>query len=83
LGRVFGFLAGHRRELFPDEMFRDSFPSGRGRLGVPADVVAAVITLQAVHGLSDSETMDAVTFDLRWKNACGWRSPMLGFMPRR
>ena len=33
--------------------------------------MAAVITLQALHGLSDSETVDAVTFDLRWKAACG------------
>ena len=33
--------------------------------------MAAVITLQALHGLSDSETVDAVTFDLRWKVACG------------
>jgi len=70
-GSVFGFLASHRRELFPDEMFGDLFPTGRGRPSVPADVMAAVITLQALHGLSDSETVDAVTFDLRWKTACG------------
>jgi hypothetical protein len=70
-GSVFGFLAAHRRELFPDEMFRDLFPTGRGRPSVPADVMAAVITLQALHGLSDSETVDAVAFDLRWKTACG------------
>jgi hypothetical protein len=70
-GSVFGFLAAHRRELFPDEMFADLFPTGRGRPSVPADVMAAVITLQALHGLSDSETVDAVTFDLRWKSACG------------
>ena len=70
-GSVFGFLAAHRRELFPDEMFTDLFPTGRGRPRVPADVMAAVITLQALHGLSDTETVDAVTFDLRWKTACG------------
>jgi hypothetical protein len=70
-GSVFGFLAEHRRELFPDEMFGDLFPTGRGRPSVPADVMASVITLQALHGLSDSETVDAVTFDLRWKAACG------------
>jgi IS5 family transposase len=68
---VFAFLAAHRGELFPDEMFADLFPSGRGRPSVPADVMAAVITLQALQGLSDSETVDAVTFDLRWKAACG------------
>jgi hypothetical protein len=70
-GSVFGFLAEHRHELFPDEMFADLFPTGRGRPSVPADVMASVITLQALHGLSDSETVDAVTFDLRWKTACG------------
>jgi Transposase domain (DUF772) len=70
-GSVFGFLAAHRRELFPDEMFADLFPSGRGRPSVPADVMAVVITLQALHGLSDGETVDAVTFDPRWKTACG------------
>jgi hypothetical protein len=69
---VFAFLATHRGELFPDEMFADLFPSGRGRPSVPADVMAAVITLQALQGLSDSETVDAVTFDLRWKAACGF-----------
>jgi hypothetical protein len=70
-GSVFAFLAGRRQELFPDEMFADLFPTGRGRPSVPADVMASVITLQALHGLSDSETVDAVTFDLRWKTACG------------
>jgi len=25
-----------------------------------------------LHGLSDSETVDAVTYDLRWKAACGF-----------
>jgi IS5 family transposase len=68
---VFGFLAAHRRELFPEEMFADLFPSRRGRPSVPAEVMASVITLQALHGLSDNETVDAVTYDLRWKAACG------------
>ncbi len=68
---VFAFLAAHRAELFADEMFVDLFPSGRGQPSVPADVMASVITLQALYGLSDSETVDAVTFDLRWKTACG------------
>jgi Transposase DDE domain/Transposase domain (DUF772) len=68
---VFAFLAAHRVELFPEEMFADLFPSRRGRPSVPAEVMASVITLQALHGLSDNETVDAVTFDLRWKAACG------------
>jgi hypothetical protein len=80
-GSVFAFLAGHRQELFPDEMFADLFPSGRGRPSVPADVMATVIMLQALHGLSDSETVDAVTFDLRWKAAVGWPVGAAAFHP--
>ena len=71
-GSVFAFLAEHRKRLFPDEMFADLFPSGRGRPSVPADVIAAVLVLQTLHGLSDAETTDALTFDLRWKAAVGW-----------
>jgi IS5 family transposase len=70
-GSVFAFLAAHRRELFPDALFADLFRSGRGRPSVPADVVATVIVLQSLHGLSDREAAEAVTFDLRWKAAAG------------
>ncbi len=71
-GSVFAFLAEHRKVLFPDAMFTDLFPSTRGRPSVPADVMASVIVLQTLHGMSDSETTDAITFDLRWKAAVGW-----------
>src|SRR3954447_26076226 len=64
-GGVFTFLAAHRGELFPDAMFADLFPSGRGLPSVPAPVVATVLVLQALHGLSDREAAEAVTFDLR------------------
>src|SRR4051794_9184292 len=80
-GGVFAFLAGHRRELFPDELFADLFPSRRGRPSIPADVVASVIVLQTLHGLSDSEAVEAVTFDLRWKAACGLAVTAPGFHP--
>ena len=45
---VAGFLAEHRRRLFPDEMFEDLFPTRRGRPSVPADVVATVMLLQSL-----------------------------------
>jgi hypothetical protein len=70
-GGVYAFLAEHRVRLFPVSMFEDLFPSGRGRPSVPADVVAAAIVLQTLNGLSDRETAEAVTFDLRWKAALG------------
>src|SRR4051812_49757219 len=68
---MFAFLAAHRQELFPDDMFADLFPSRRGRPSIPADVVASVIVLQTLHGLSDSEAVEAVTFGLRGEAACG------------
>lgn len=80
-GSVFAFLAEHRGRLFPEAMFADLFPSGRGRPSLPGEVMATVITLQALHGLSDSETVEAVTFDLRWKAACGLAVTAGGFHP--
>src|SRR5512144_1178396 len=80
-GGVFAFLAGHRRELFPDSLFTDLFTVGRGRPSVPADVVATVIVLQALHGLSDREAAEAVTFDLRWKAAAGLALEAASFHP--
>jgi hypothetical protein len=46
---------------------------------VPADVVAAVLVLQALEGRSDREATEALTFDLRWKAACGWPVAVAGF----
>ena len=72
VGSVFRFLAEHRHRLFPDELFADLFPSGRGRPSIPGEVIASVIVLQSLHGLSDREAVEALTFDLRWKAACGY-----------
>jgi hypothetical protein len=81
VGGVFAFLAAHRRRLFPDEMFADLFPNRRGRPSIPADVIASVIVLQTLHGLSDTEAVEAVTFDLRWKAACGLAVSAPAFHP--
>jgi len=70
-GSVEAFLADHRRELFPDELFEDLFPSGRGRPSIPADVVASVMVLQALEGLSDREAARALRDRISWKVACG------------
>lgn len=70
-GSVFGLLAEHRRVLFPEAMFADLFPSGRGRPSVPVDIAASILVLQSLHGLSDREAMAALRTDLRWKVACG------------
>src|SRR3954454_1893065 len=80
-GSMYAFLAEHRRELFPDAAFADLFPSPLGRPSVPADVVASVLVLQALAGLSDRDAVEALSYDLRWKVACGWPVAKPGFHP--
>jgi hypothetical protein len=70
-GTVYSFLAAHRLKLFPEESFQDLFPSGRGRPSTPGPVVATMLLLQAMEGLSDREACERAGFDLRWKAACG------------
>lgn len=70
-GSVYAFLADHRAELFPDEMFSDLFRSGRGRPSIPADVMASAMILKELEGLSDREAADALRCDIRWKVATG------------
>ena len=80
-GSVFALLAEHRDRLFQVELFADLFPSGRGRPSIPGEVIASVIVLQALYGHSDREAVDALTFDLRWKAACGYAIDAKGFDP--
>jgi transposase len=80
-GSVFAFLAEHRAEVFPDVLFADLFGSSTGRPSVPAEVMASVLVLQALHDTSDRETVEAVRCDLRWKVACGLPLDDEGFHP--
>jgi IS5 family transposase len=70
-GSVYAFLVEHRRRLFPDELFADLFPSGRGRPSVPADVIASAFVLKELEGLSDRQAAAALSRDIAWKAACG------------
>jgi hypothetical protein len=56
--------------LFGDELFADLFAE-RGRRSVPPRIVATVMVLQRLQGLSDREAVEAFSFDARWKYACG------------
>ena len=80
-GSVFAFLAEHRRELFPDSFTADLFPSRTGRPSLPADLVGPVLVLRELSDLSDTQTADALKFDLRWKVACGRSLLQLSFDP--
>ncbi|MCL1597848.1 MAG: transposase, partial [Actinomycetia bacterium] len=70
-GSVYAFLADHRTDVFPDDMFGDLFPSSRGRPSTPAGVMASAMILKELEGLSDRQAADALRCDIRWKVACG------------
>ena len=67
---VYALLNRERDRLFPDEMFADLF-SDRGGRSVPPCVVATVMVLQRLEGLSDREAVDRYAFDARWRYAAG------------
>jgi IS5 family transposase len=60
-------------------LFADLFPSGRGRPSNPADVVASVMVLQALEGLSDREAERALRDRISWKVATGLAITAVGF----
>jgi IS5 family transposase len=78
---VHAFLAEHRTRLFPNEMFEDLFPSERGRPSVPADVIATVMVLQSLEGLSDRDACRALQTDIAWKVAAGLALDAEAFHP--
>jgi Transposase domain (DUF772) len=67
---IHGFLYRERDRLFPDELFTDLF-AAIGRRSVPPSVVATVMVLQRLEGLSDRKAVDRFTFDARWRYAAG------------
>lgn len=67
---IHGVLHRECFDLFPDEMFADLF-TDVGRRSVPPMIVAVVMVLQRIEGLSDREAVDRFSFDARWKYAAG------------
>jgi hypothetical protein len=63
-------LALHCHELFGDESFADLYVRN-GRPSIPPRIVATVMVLQRMEGLSDREAVEHFTFDARWKYAAG------------
>jgi Transposase domain (DUF772) len=76
-GSVYRFLARERARLFPPELFADLFQP-TGRRSVPPQVLAVVMVLQRLEGLSDREAADRFAFDTRWRYAAGVADPVAG-----
>lgn len=67
---VYRLLHRECHRLFADELFSDLFVDS-GRRSVPPRIVAVVMVLQRLEGLSDREAVERFAFDLRWKYAAG------------
>lgn len=67
---IYSLLHRESHRIFPDEAFEDLFQD-IGRASVPPRIVAVVMVLQRLEGLSDREAVDRFCFDLRWKYAAG------------
>jgi Transposase DDE domain/Transposase domain (DUF772) len=67
---IYAFLHCERDRLFPDQAFADLFDD-KGRRSVPPSVVAVVMVLQRLEGLSDREAVERYCFDNRWRYAAG------------
>jgi transposase len=67
---LYSFLRRERDRLFPDDAFADLFERS-GRRSVPPSVVAVVMVLQRLEGLSDREAVERYCFDNRWRYAAG------------
>jgi hypothetical protein len=76
-GSVYRFLARERVRLFPPELFADLFQP-TGRRSVPPQVLAVVMVLQRLEGLSDREAADRFAFDVRWRYAAGVADAVAG-----
>jgi hypothetical protein len=73
-GTVYGLLHHKRDRLFGDELFADLFTT-RGRRSIPPSVVACVLVLKQLEGLSDVEAIDRFTYP--------WLPPRQHRPPRR
>jgi hypothetical protein len=67
---IYALLHRECFSLFPDELFADLF-ADLGRRSVPPLIVAVVMVLQRLEGLSDREAVERFTYDARWKYAAG------------
>jgi hypothetical protein len=76
-GSVYRFLARERARLFPAELFSDLFQT-TGRRSVPPSILAVVMVLQRLEGLSDREAADRFAFDVRWRYAAGVADAVAG-----
>lgn len=80
-GSIHRALAELGDNLFCDADFADLYDADRGRRSVPPSLVATVLLLASLEGLSDREAIERLRCDLRWKVALRLPLQDEGFHP--
>lgn len=65
------FLAHHRHEIFRDEDYAALYCRDNGRNSVPPSILATACVLQSYERISDEETVQRATYEVRWAVAVG------------
>lgn len=68
---LYGLLARHGAEWFPDAAFAGLYREDFGRPSVPPSQLCVALLLQVHEGISDEEAIARTAYDLRWKVSLG------------
>jgi transposase len=80
-GSFFALLAEHGDRIVRDEDFAGCYSARMGRPSIPPSLLARVLLLQYRTGASDTQAMESIAWDLRWKIALGLPVDHHGFHP--
>jgi transposase len=80
-GSFFALLAEHGDRIVRDEDFAACYSARMGRPSIPPSLLARVLLLQYRTGASDTQAMEHIAWDLRWKIALGLPVDHRGFHP--
>jgi len=70
-GSFYRYLSKHRHEIFRDEDYASLYCHTNGRQSVPPSILATACILQSYNRISDHESVQRATFDIRWVVAMG------------
>lgn len=77
----YGLLAEHGHRIVADADFAACSSEGRGRPSIPPSHLAKLLLLAYREGASDTQAMERLRYDLRWKVALGVPLDHPGYHP--
>lgn len=77
----YGLLAEHGHRIVADADFAACYSQGRGRPSIPPSHLAKLLLLAYREGASDTQAMERLRYDLRWKVVLGVPLDHPGYHP--